>query len=553
MKTYILLALICLLFTACSNDFLHSETQEIIQGQDSIYVSKDDTCYNVELLINTDGANYKSFKVIRFPTELIIPEKEGKVENGKIPLTIYTNGALEFLIQENKRGGVLIIEIEGIGMYSFPVFYGRDVSLTGALTFYTDSIVFDSGNTKEFGFKNESFEAVDWQIVEMPSWLSVTKNQGRVEINGVETLTFMLAEGTNAFGLTTGRVVIETINPTKQYVFNVTYNVSVQTYPGHIDEIEGEVVDADFDFESNRLFILTQKPNRLLIFNANDNVFSHIDLEKVPTCMAFLPGYHSALIGNSVAIVSKVDVEKKLIEKDYLLDAVPFDIAVGAGDLCYICPTIDQWVDLTYFNFKTGEISKNKIWVQLYESSYLTYLDAIDKLVATSIHITNGPYVFDIVHDTVIAQNIYLNKEIDSRLWFTRDCSFAFGRNTKIFKANFTDIDNLSFNEFGKIDTENPYLTWVHESYDGKKVYASSYSPWIENEKSSYVSVFDMNSYSETEKVFPSCLVSNKAEIMGVNIFYVFTSLDGKRMFMVNKLQNRHSANQWFLERRDLE
>jgi hypothetical protein len=169
--------------------------------------------------------------------------------------------------------------------------------------------------------------------------------------------------------------------------------------------------------------------------------------------------------------------------------------------------------------------------VQLYESSYLTYLDAIDKLVATSIHITNGPYVFDIVHDTVIAQNIYLNKEIDSRLWFTRDCSFAFGRNTKIFKANFTDIDNLSFNEFGKIDTENPYLTWVHESYDGKKVYASSYSPWIENEKSSYVSVFDMNSFSETEKVFPSCLVSNKPEIMGVNIFYFFLqSLDGERI-----------------------
>jgi len=553
MKKYILLALVCLMFSACSNDFLYPEAQEISPAGDTIYVSKNETRYDVELSIDVDGINNKMFKIKRFPTELIFPDKEGKVENGKIALAIYTNEALEYLMQNNKRGGVLIVEVEGVGLYSFPVIYGKEGAITGALTFYSDSIVFDSGNIKELGFKNESLQATDWQIVEMPSWLSVSKHQGQVEINGAEMLTFTLGKGVNTFGLTTGRVVIETINPNKQYVFNVTYNVSVQTYPGHIDEIEGMVVDADFDIESNRLFLLTQKPNRLLILNATDGVFSSIDLDKVPTCMAFLPGYHLALIGYTVSIVSKVDIEGKLIEKDFLLDAVPFDIAVGAGDLCYISPAVDQWVDLTYLNFKSGEISKNKMWVQLYESSYLTYLNVVGKIVAASIRFTTGPYVFDVTQDTVVAQNIYLHKEIDNRLWFTRDSHFAFCRNTKIFKSDFTDIDNLSFTEFGKIDTENPFLTWMHESFDGNKVYVSSFSPWIENEKSSYVSIFDMKSYSEVDKIYPSNLVSSRAEILGLNVSYVFVTKDGVKLYMVNRLQERHGDEKWYLERRDLE
>jgi len=37
------------MFSACSNDFLNSEAQEIMLGGDTIYVSKNETQYDVEL------------------------------------------------------------------------------------------------------------------------------------------------------------------------------------------------------------------------------------------------------------------------------------------------------------------------------------------------------------------------------------------------------------------------------------------------------------------------------------------------------------------------
>jgi len=455
------------------------------------------------------------------------------------------------MIQNNKRGGVLVIEIEGVGMYSYPVFYGRDVVSTGALTFYADSIVFDSGNTKEFGFKNESFEAVDWQIVEMPSWLSVTKHQGQIEINGAEMLTFMLGEGVNAFGLTTGRVVIETINPNKQYVFNVTYNISIQTYPGHIDEIDGAVVDAEMNRHSNKLYLLTQTPNRITIYDLLSGEKEYIPLSKKPSCMSFTKDFSKVVVGYDVAIVNLIDLSTKNVGEDIFVGTIPFDIAIGEDSICYIAPAKDQWVNMTYVNMTTGLVWNSLFWFPLYEKTSLNMISGAKTMVGISTQISSGPIVLDISNDT-ISRAVSLNGETGGVVWVTTDGKFVFGRNKYIYRADFLDMDSLVFNRFGELDIKNPFISHMSQNNAYGKVYLSSYTPWDERIGSSYVSVYDMNSYAVVDNIVPSTLVSSKAELLGLNVFYVFVNENNDKLFMVNRLQERHGAEKWYLERRDL-
>lgn len=424
---------------------------------------------------------------------------------------------------------------------------------TPDLSFFNERFDFGSSETsKIFGIYNNGNGLLIWSFEELPEWLSVSPVSGMYSpYTSSGDVVFTCDRSKLQPGLNTATIYLKTNAPNKSSV-PIVVSVRVPGINANLRALEGSVVDATFDKNTNIMYLITSQPNKLVAYDVTAKTVLHeVALSKAPTCLAIKDDFKQAQIGHG-GMISTVNLTNYTVARTYELDYTVYDI---------------EWAEGDWFCFsKANSTSSNLLWIntatdETYETPTNNMLGTANLkkipnqpyIIASRRNVSpSGVFVFDTDKKT---QKSYSHESLDN-VWFFKGNELMVTGYSYIVRTS--TITALSGNQITatssigelKYNSENRATSWWidysaanHSIWAIFSYYTHSYYPPV----AATIYQFEDNDYSlvKTYTYDNMYQPSSQAAAYEVEARYVFANSSGTELSVLRKGKDN---NIWSVE-----
>lgn len=548
---YIILAtLLFLHFNSCSKNFLYEKTDLMEMNPDTIFIISASEKHNKQISISSSiNAEYT---IAQYPKFMKFDSMKGSFTSGVSMFTFTSVPDLDYFKNNGITIGQLVLDVKGYGMIGYTVKISNSTQqATGNIKFYDTAINFGTEQSKEFALYNDGTGTATWSITNLPNWLTANKISGALIGGALETIIFTVNRNSIPSGHHTSSVSFS-FNETSSFFLSVSMDVEGGTVVlPNANQIEGYVVAAEFIKSTNKLVILTQQPNRLLLLNTDDNSQTTIDLPKKPFCMAINEDGSMAVVGYAVAQLSTIDLNDKKVLKNLDLPFVPFNITIGANDWCYVTSNSDNnYRNLVSLNLQSNTIIQ-KFSYEIREKNIIAVVPNKKVLLTYSTQVSPSHFVFaDISNDTITSDfAVCYSEDTAGAIWFIKDGLYVINRGKEVLKLSTNTFDDVKISKYGSLDGNYQSIQHVDECAEKGLLALSVHFGYTSPAGTSFVSLWDFESFSELRQI--------NAPIIDNSITYIYFSFlnsSGNKLFIILRNNNDpySTTGNWYLETVDL-
>lgn len=253
-----------------------------------------------------------------------------------------------------------------------------------------------SATSKTLNFYNQGDGILTWMFDGLPDWLTVSKSNGFSYGYNSESVVFTCDRSKLPEpGLNSATIYLKSNDSSTP-----SYSISILARaPGsnvNIRVVDGNIVDAMFDKNTNVLYYVTSQPNKLVAYDVTDrSVLHEIALDKAPTSLAISEDFTKAVVGHG-GMISTVDLNDYSLTKTIEVSGVVGDVEFAANNWCAytksgnydVQHTTIYWVNLTDGSVTTGS--------SVYENCLIKKVPNQDYIIGSETDLSSGLYVYDI-------------------------------------------------------------------------------------------------------------------------------------------------------------
>lgn len=552
---HILLIFISLfLLTACNNDFLEENDGSIkyfSEDNSSVELEYDEN--SVQFVIPNSGNS--QYKIIVYPNWLEPKVFSGSTKNNVITLDYSINKKYNSPQAYGKiDSGVIVVNIEGVGNVQIAVTltkYGKP-----KLEVSTKELDFDTNiDVHQLVLSNTVSDAVlAWNIKSMPAWLSCNMTEGRFVGLSYNRLSFSCTRQDMLAGEYSDTIVIASNDKaTPFYKISVKMKVKALVNDDAETLIQGIVKDSKYSKIDDKLYILTQSPHSLLIYDSKTKSVNNIKLPQSPNTLTLSEDGKKAFVGYS-GLLSVIDLNTKVIAKSIALDFNVFSLAYGENNWCYASCTTDQYWGFYSINLQNSTAVETS-YSSIYNDTYLLKVKNKPYIYGTRLRIIPNGLVLMNISDGKGFDSRYWHDSYGARIWSTENGDYLIGNYGIVIKTP-TEETGSTVHELGRFssDNQNYYKSfdWVDHNATKNILLAVESNDFYSNGlKISKISVYGMDGYVFKYAKNTLDLV---ATVNGVKAFYktvpyfVFTNKAGTEAYAVKNIHSSYKVDNWSVE-----
>lgn len=403
--------------------------------------------------------------------------------------------------------------------------------------------------TKSLYISNQGDGLLVWSIEDLPNWISVDVSNGVLGTYDNKTLKFTCDRNLLPEGLTEAKFYIKS-NAVNAPMLQITARTRNGNSSANVKAIEGVVMNAEYDRNTDLLYLSTSQPNKFIAYNSKTRTTEYeISLGKAPTSSTVSEDKKIAAVGHGGQITF-INLETKTIAKVYDTGFTVNDIAWGHGDWFCFTKLGGSSSQLVWYNYITNETMESVST----GSGYLDSKTDIGKiplqpyvLAARRQTSPTGIFVFDVV----TRQNKNYRHRSINQFWFSDDGQFTFEDNGNVYKTNLIIADPPSTTDellpVGKIKFPSDYYAssfkWIDHSTLGKSIWALKKINY--DDVSPEILQFEDNDYKFVKTVYSDEIYQLNNMDYTVSPQYVFANGAGNELIVL-RLAKEISA--WSIE-----
>lgn len=568
-QTISILLLLSLLasFTACDDSFLEENRKRpesyLLDG--SLYVEP--TPQFTKVTLTLDNLHDSQYKVVQYPRILHFASLHGEIDgSGNLTLEIKVDPFESPINLEPLDMGNIILNINDFGMLSIPVVHynpGIPGAAVAPQQVDLDSVTLE----KEFTLTNWAEGYLFYRLVAKPAWIRLKEQsvyEDSFEVDSIRMLhpqnqtTFIIIPDREQLppGQHEGEIILETNDPENPRL-KIPVRLVVRSFknPDTMIPLEGKVIDAEFDKQTNTALLITQNPARLIAYQSEGNKKREIVLERNPYSLQLSADHRLVLVGMNDRVES---FERSTLQRQesFTTGFIVTDIADGENGRYYLSDTNRE---LFSVNRETAELINHSAgpWENRMEGNVLLKLKGKPMLLLSRSDISpNGVYLVDIADPAEVKLLQYWHTGLGPRYWTSEDQQMLFSTNDGKVYHTPDATTGEQIREAGKFipfdsGVENFYYFSSFDHNAEKGVIWGAYQsiPWLPR---NIVVQFNDQYYNRlrtlnlNDYVFS---VDGKADYYKTMAHYLFTSRSGDQLLLVKNIDsNAPGTNAWHLE-----
>jgi len=316
----------------------------------------------------------------------------------------------------------------------------------------------------------------------------------------------------------------------------------------NISAIDGNIIDALFNKNTNTLYFVTSAPNKLIAYDVTARTVLHeIALSKAPTCFAISEDWTKAAVGHNGSL-SAVNLSSNTVIATYTLDYSVNDITWSENDWFCYTQKGGSFSNLHWINTASGSVYDDPDKYSLDGSSIIKKVPNQAYLIATRNSTSpSGFFAYDIASKS---KKSYAHMDL-TNFWMSEDGVYIFAQNSNVYRTTSStgssDTFNNNINAIGKLNFPSGYyygITFLyHSNHSLWTIINDSYS----TDSSSSIFQFEDNDYTLVKKYDYDLLYQPNAQSTSftVSANYVFANSEGTEISVLCK---GTSNNTWLIQ-----
>lgn len=458
---------------------------------------------------------------------------------------------LKFKIDKNITGsltGKIVLSTNDKDHPSVSVNVTIDLG-TPQLSIYTNAINFSSSETsKTLSISNYGNGLLIWSFENIPEWLTINPSSGIYNpYTSYSNIIFSCDRSKLSPGQNMATVKLKT-NDNNYSSYDITVTAIAPGNNANIRPIEGNIIDALFNKNTNTLYYVTNSPNKLIAYDVTSKTILHeIALSKAPTCFAITENWTKAAVGHN-GFLSAIDLSNYTVTATYSLDYSVYDIAWAENNWFCLTQNGENSSCLHWFNTADGTKYDDTDKSSLYGSTMIKKVPNQPYLIATRGSVSpSGFFAYSIATKS---KKSYSHMDLGN-FWISEDGQYIFARDLNIYRTSSStgtsDTFDADINSIGKIKFNNGY------NYGINFIYHSNHYLWIIQNDSyssdSPVSIykFEDNDYTQVKKYYYDLVYQpdTQTSSFSVKANYVFANNEGTEISVLSK---GTSNNTWIIQ-----
>lgn len=418
---------------------------------------------------------------------------------------------------------------------------------TPQLSINTNTINFASTETsKNLSFSNYGSGLLTWEFIDIPAWLTITPSSGMYSpysSNG--NIIFSCDRTKLSPGQNTATVILKT-NDSSRPSYSITVTAVAPGNNANIRAIDGNIIDAVFNKNTNTLYYVTSAPNKLIAYDVTTRTVLHeIALSKAPTCFAISEDWTKAAVGHNGSL-SAINLSGNTVTAVYNSDYAVYDIAWAENDWFSYTQTGGSFSALHWINMATGALYDDTDKYSLDGYSMIKKVPNQLYLIATRGSTSpSGFFSYSIANKS---KKSYSHMDL-SNFWMSEDGQYIYARSKDIYRTSSStgssDTFDADINSIGKINTPNNNgINFIyHSNHFLWVIQNDSYS----SDTSSSIYQIEDNDYTLVKKHTYDLLYQPDAQTtsFSVKANYVFANNEGTEISVLCK---GVSNNTWIIQ-----
>lgn len=541
-----LILMSCLYWYGCSDGYLKDEPVIQVFFPEAVYVSNESELQFLSLDISE--AKNASYQIRQYPKWMEFQQMNGTFSDGKT--TLYFNIKPEELQNYGENSGELMISVQGFGLVQVNIIVGEKND-PGQFLISIDPEKLDfKTDISEISFSmwNQSENQVTWKVVDSPEWVQLENREGTLHPGNMH-LNVTCNRINLLPGVYNGSIGIEFSgeNGSKQ-----TKKISVATEvieylnPADLIEIEGHVADAIYCKQTDRLFIITQNPNRLLVYSKKNGMIETA-LSRVPKCLTLSENGQQLFIGHS-GLVTCIDNTTLQVRKSYDLDFGVFSLAYGENDWIYLSPDAEYVNEpIICLNLSSGKIIR-KGETNCSGRTHFKKIKGSTALLCTREFISpSGIILLDISNGTPENEK-YWHIDFGRSFWFSENGKYVYGAYGNVFNVpNFnTGPDILPLGELERYMSTN-YMDHCAET---NSIWVAPNNFWDEEQSVNRYHADDYHLIKSFKIANYATTINGIQDYYKTIPYYIFSDKAGKNVFVIKNIfiDFYDNADAWSIE-----
>lgn len=500
-----------------------------------------DSYGNPQLPIQNTGLGILMWNIVSMPNWLTLDV--ARLESKGVYLFPQSAYAIPFLIKSDQIStGVLTGTIVLVTNDKEHPRVSISVSInlgTPQLSLNTSTVNFSSNETsKSLTFSNNGSGRLVWEFKDIPEWLTISPSSGICNpYTSSANIIFSCDRTKLSPGQNTAFVNLKT-NDSSHPSNSITVIAIAPGSNKNIHAIDGIVMDAIFNKNTNTLYYVTTTPNKLVAYDINEKtVLREIELSKAPTCLAISEDWTNAAVGHN-GYISSINLLNNTVKATYTLDYSVNDISWCENDWFCYTQKGGSFSSLHWINTADGTLYDDPDKYSLDGGSIIKKVPNQAYIIATRNGTSpSGFFAYDIAKKS---KKSYSHMDL-TNFWFSEDGDYIFAKNLNIYRTTSstgsTDTFDADINAIGKINVGS-------ENYYGLQyVYHSNNNLWvIKNESylsdaSTNIYQVEDNDYTLVKKIDYITFYQPDGQINSFNLTanYVFANKEGTEIAVLCK------------------
>jgi hypothetical protein len=339
-----------------------SEGNPSISVSSTLTISSDDYNYSY-LSIGNTGDGILLWDVVSMPEWLKVDTNRQDASSVIIPQGSTGNLYLTFnseAITSSDLTGNIVLKTNDKDNPEVSISVTADLGNPSYVDTYNGSAKIDFGRTETsqiFSFSNQGNGWLIWSLENLPEWLNVSQSNGVVNPYNSKDIRFTCNRDLLPDGQSNVKVLLKTNDPSKPTTEIIVLARSGNNY-ANIQAMEGNIVDATFDKNTNTMYYVTGQPNKLIAYDVTERLIrQEIVLDKAPISFAISDDFTRALVGQSGQI-SYINLQTQSVDNVFAVSGIAANIAFADNGWCIYTKPDVQWDNVYWVNLTDGTYSK---------------------------------------------------------------------------------------------------------------------------------------------------------------------------------------------------
>lgn len=448
-------------FISCSDDFLNKGYWKPVLSVEANAEAPKEQAEQQEISFTIPGAGNSTASLVVYPIWMNPISMKSKVSEDVVTVSYYYDASFNWSLSSMPKF-TFGFEFEGLGQVDVLTDFSKNLS--SVLEFQPQIINFGTEEViKTVQVTNRSDRDIELRMLSCPDWIKQKDDIFFLPAGGSENIIFYCERNYTGTDVSTKTGTISLTNQTE--TIDIPVQITLEPYVNNdLFAIDGIVQGAAFDKTKSVLYIATQTPNLLIIYDTENEATQIVTLAKAPKCIKLSEDGEKAFIGHN-GLLSVVNTQEGKIESEIELDFNIFDLVYGENDWCYISLDQNYFYSLHAVNIKTKEC------VELENSNsdfggqtYLTKIKGKSLILGSRKYISpSGVILGDITYPTSIKENYW--HETYGRLFLSEDQQYILGSYGLICKTPNMETGDL----------------FLYNSVAANEIFPSEKFRWIEH------------------------------------------------------------------------